>query len=47
MQIQALLAELIDPFHLDFSACAMDWRAQSAGSREGHVSWLAGRAHSL
>ena len=24
-----------DPFHLDFRACAMDWRVKSAGSRVG------------
>ena len=36
----------IDPFHLDFCACAMDWRVKSAGSRGEHVSWVAGRAHS-
>ena len=35
----------IDPFHLDFHACAMDWKAQSAGSRGEHVSWVADRAH--
>ena len=36
----------IDPFHLDFRACAMDWHVKSAGSRGEHVSWVAGRAHS-
>ena len=36
----------INPFHLDFRACAMDWRVKSAGSRGEHVSWVAGRAHS-
>ena len=34
----------IDPFHLDFHACAMDWHAQSAGSRGEQVSWVADRA---
>ena len=38
--------EALDPFHLDFRACAMDWRVKSAGSNEEHVSWVAGRAHS-
>ena len=37
---------LIDPFHLDFRACAMDWRVKSAGSRREHVGRVAGRAHS-
>ena len=36
----------IDSFHLDFRACAMDWRVKSAGSRGEHVSWVAGRARS-
>ena len=36
----------IDPFRLDFRACAMDWRVKSAGSRVEHISWVAGRAHS-
>ena len=33
-------------FHLDFRACAMDWRVKSAGSREERVSWVAGRVRS-
>ena len=32
--------------HLDFHACAMDWRVKSAESRGEHISWVAGRAHS-
>ena len=32
--------------HLDFRACAMDWRVKSAGSRGEHVSWVAGQAYS-
>ena len=37
---------VLDPFHLDFSACAMDWRVKSTGSRGEHVSEVASRAHS-
>ena len=42
----SLITLSVDPFHLDFRACTMDWRVKSAGSRGEHVSWVAGRSHS-
>ena len=36
----------VDPFHLNFCACAMDGHVKSAGSRGEHVSWVASQAHS-
>ena len=37
---------VINPFQLYFSACAMDWRMQFAGSGGERVSWVADRVHS-
>ena len=37
---------VINPFQLYFSACAMDWRMQFAGSGGDRVSWVADRVHS-
>ena len=32
----------VDPFHLDFHACAMDCHVLSAGSRGERVRWVTG-----
>ena len=39
-QLYNAAADPKDPFHLDFRACTMDWRVESAGSRGEHVSWV-------